>query len=130
MNRTERTRSSRKQPVKMTQRHLYRIVQELSSVRINRDAAIKEKNGVILLKLEEKNKRWIEHFKDTLNQSASESLFDLETEAAQRDLQATMDKITEEESTKAVKALESNKVVRLDQTAELLKSGDKMSQKC
>ena len=47
---------------------LYRIVRELTGARSNANVPIKDKNGKTLLTKEEQDARWIEHFKETLNQ--------------------------------------------------------------
>ena len=49
-------------------RTLYRIIRDLTGSKSGGNAPVKDKNGKILVSEEEQNRRWMEHFKETLNQ--------------------------------------------------------------
>ena len=85
---------------------LYRIVRELTGTSSNPNVPIKDKDGNMLVSAEEQDKRWMEHFQETLNQPAPENLFDFSSE--QRNMYTTplvirQDRIEENETWRAVK---------------------------
>ena len=47
---------------------LYRIVRELTGNRSNSNVPIRDKNGRLLSNSDEQNQRWLEYFRDILNQ--------------------------------------------------------------
>lgn len=49
---------------------LYRIVQELSGAPSGRGVPVKRKDGRFLTTAEEQDQRWVQHFKEILNQPA------------------------------------------------------------
>ena len=108
-------------------RALYRIVRELTGVRSNSSMPVRDKNGKTLITSDEQEKRWVEHFRETLNQPAPTALFDFDTESADTGtlFQVCEDPITENETKDAIKALKNNKAGGLDEIpAELLKFGE------
>ena len=61
-------------------RTLYRISKELGGNGTISNAPIKDKNGRILQTEEEQNERWVEHFKEILNQPEPTETFDFPEE--------------------------------------------------
>ena len=84
---------------------LYRIVRELTGTRSNSSVPIKDKSGRILLSDVEQDERWMEHFRETLNQTSPTDThsFDQVTDVVQ--LQVPEDEITENETAEAVKIM-------------------------
>lgn len=82
---------------------LYRIVKELIGTRSNINALIRDKNGNILLTKEEQDQRWVEHLRETLNQSEPKSTFAFNPSYFSQELQVKMDKITVDETEQALK---------------------------
>ncbi|XP_035772278.1 uncharacterized protein LOC118456011 [Neolamprologus brichardi] len=88
----------------------------------NANVPVKDKNGKLLLAQEEQNKRWAEHFQETLNQP--EPTTNSKAEASQDELGVNTGRITIEEVKIAIKSLKNNKAAGLDEIpAELLKHG-------
>ena len=68
--------------------------------------------------------RWVEHFREVLNQPTPAALFDLEGEPTTMQLDISGSEITTQEVKKAINKLKNNKAAGLDEvTAELLKHG-------
>ena len=82
---------------------LYRIVKDLSGSENNTKVPIKDKNGIKLLTDEEQTNRWVEHFKEVLNQPHPQTLYDLEEETADQSLNDSLDEFSIEEVTTAIK---------------------------
>ena len=61
---------------------LYRIVRDLSGSQSNSNVPIKDRNGKVLLTIEEQTNRWVENFKEVLNQSHPKTLHDFDRETA------------------------------------------------
>ncbi|KAK1798816.1 hypothetical protein P4O66_007096, partial [Electrophorus voltai] len=103
---------------------LYRIVLELTGAWGNSSAPIKNKDGVFLLTREEQDARWVEHFKETLNQSTPANTYDFGATPPPPDLVVSLDLITIEETKVAIRTLKANKAPGLDEIApEMLKHG-------
>ncbi|KAK1786645.1 hypothetical protein P4O66_003083 [Electrophorus voltai] len=100
---------------------LYRIVRELTGAWSNSSAPIKNKDGVFLLTREEQDARWVEHFKETLNQPTPANTYDFGATLPPPDLVVNLDLITIEETKVAIRTLKANKAPGLDdkQTAKL-----------
>uniref|UniRef100_A0A914WUK6 Reverse transcriptase domain-containing protein n=1 Tax=Plectus sambesii TaxID=2011161 RepID=A0A914WUK6_9BILA len=87
-------------------------------------ACIKYKAGNPLLKKDGQEKRWVEHFKDTLNQPAPTVTFDSAALEPVEEFPANLGPITKEETKMAVHLLKNGKAAGLDEVApELLKHG-------
>ena len=103
---------------------LYRIVRELTGAHSYSSAPIKDKSGNLLLTKEEQDARWIEHFKETLNQPSPHATFDFAAISTSEELDVDGGNITAAETIKAIQAMKNNKAAGLDEiTAELLKYG-------
>ena len=90
----------------------------------NSNVPIRDKHGRILVDKEEQNARWIEHFKDTLNQPNPSLLYDFITEHIPEELPVTTEAIGTREVQLTVKALKNHKAAGLDQIiGELLNHG-------
>ena len=101
---------------------LYRIIKDLTGTQSNSNVPIQDKNGRTLATEEEKNKRWVEHFQEVLNQPEPPSTFDFTNLIGRPLLKVILGKITKKEVRKAIKALKKNKTAGIDQIfAELLK---------
>ncbi len=101
---------------------LYHIVRELTGARSNSNVPIKDKNEKIPLAKEEQDARWIEHFKETLNQPPPTATYVFDTSTHAADLEVNQGEITAMEIITAIKSLKNNKAPGLDQiTAEMLK---------
>ena len=94
----------------------------------NLNVPIRDKHGRTLIDKEQQNARWVEHFKETLNQPIPSLLYDFTTEHVPEELPVTTETIGAMEVQLAVKALKNHKAAGLDEiTGELLKHGeDKM----
>ena len=105
-------------------RTLYKIVKELTGGGRNSAVPVKGKDGNVITTSEEQHQRWIEHFKDVLNQPDPESPMDFGSEPKQESLQVDTGDISEDEVKRAVARLKNNKAAVADLiTAELLKHG-------
>ena len=93
---TERKRNRRSSQQKQ-RKTLYRIVRGLTGSGSNTNTPIRNKNGKLLLTKEEQDARWIEHFEKTPNQPNPTTTFDFSTFAAAKEVEATLDMITEAE---------------------------------
>ena len=90
----------------------------------NSNTPAKDKNGKALLTKEEQDARWIEYFKETLNQPNPTTTFDLSTFTTISEIEANLGTILETETRKAIKMLKNNKTAGLDEiSAELVKHG-------
>ncbi|KAK1804513.1 hypothetical protein P4O66_020515, partial [Electrophorus voltai] len=103
---------------------LYCIVRELTGAWSNSSAPIKNKDGMFLLTREEQDVRWVEHFKETLNQPTPANTYDFGATPPSPDLVVNLDLITIEETKVAIRTLKANKAPGLDEIApETLKHG-------
>ena len=103
---------------------LCRIVRDLSGSQSNSNVPIKDKNGKVLLTIEDETNRWVEHFKEVLNQPHPETLHDFDRETTGEQLYANLENFSKEEVTAAVNKLKNNKAPGLDNiTSEMLKNG-------
>ena len=92
----------------MILKNLYRMVRDLSGSQSNSSVPIKNKNGKVLLTIEEQTNRWVEHFKDVLNQPHPETLHDFDRETGDEKLDVSLENFSEE-VTAAVQKLKNNK---------------------
>ena len=103
---------------------LYRIVRDLSGSQSNSNVPIKDRNGKVLLTIEEQTNRWVEDFKEVLNQSHPKTLHDFDRETADEQLDVNLEIFNEEEVTVVIQKLKNNKVPGLDNiTSQMLKNG-------
>uniref|UniRef100_A0A914XEZ9 Reverse transcriptase domain-containing protein n=1 Tax=Plectus sambesii TaxID=2011161 RepID=A0A914XEZ9_9BILA len=104
---------------------LYQIVREVSGSSMGRGIPIKDRNGQTLLTQEEREKRWVEHFSQVLNQPAPTADFDPGILVPAPDLPVKLDQITADKTKKAMKALKRGKAAGIDCILpELIKIGD------
>ena len=97
---------------------------EMAGTASNLNVPIRDKHGRTLIAKEEQNARWLEHFKETLNQPNPSLLYDFTTEHIPEELPVTTEAIEAREVQLAVKAFKNHKTAGLDQiTGELLKHG-------
>ena len=107
---------------------LYRIIRDLNGSQSNSNVPIKDKNGKVLLTIEEQTNRWVEHFKEVLNQPHPEILHDFDTETADKQFDVSLENFSEENVTAAVQKLKNNKAPGLDNIiSEMLKNGGECS---
>ena len=103
---------------------LYRIVRDLTGIRNNSNVPIKDKQGQVLLTTEAQDSRWVEHFKEILNQPEPPSTFDFTKENRAAPLDVQTSEITREETLEAIGALKNNRAAGWDEiTGEMLKHG-------
>ncbi|KAE9546525.1 hypothetical protein FO519_010263, partial [Halicephalobus sp. NKZ332] len=103
---------------------LYRIVRELTGSKNISNVPIKNKNGITLLTNEEQDSRWVEHFREILNQPIPPVTHIFDTSPQVEDLEVEQGEITETEVSEAVKALKNNKAPGIDGiTSEMIKAG-------
>ncbi|KAJ8408520.1 hypothetical protein AAFF_G00259340 [Aldrovandia affinis] len=82
------------------------------------------KDGRALLSDEEQEARWVEHFREVLNQPTPPTLFNLDQEPPAPTLNITSDEISGIEVDRAIKSLKNNKVPGPNEVStELLKHG-------
>ena len=75
----------------------------------------------------EQAERWIEHFREVLNQPTPTDLFDFSGGPARIHLDITEGEITQQEDRRAISKLKNNKAAGLDGiAAELLKHGKEL----
>lgn len=91
-------------------------------------STIEEQWGLFsLLSDEELEARWLEHFREVLNQPTPPTLFNLGQEPPAPTLGITSDEISGTEVARAIKSLKNNKAPGLDEVcAELLKHGQEV----
>ena len=77
---------------------LYRIARDLSGSQSNSNVPIKDKNGKVLLTIEEKTNRWVEHSKNVLNQPHPETLHDFDGETSDEQLDVILDNFSRSHS--------------------------------
>jgi len=103
---------------------LFSVVRELTGAKSNSNVPVKDKSGKTLLTAEEHNARWVEHFKEVLNQPEPLITYDFNTFPVPEELPSSLQNITEEETQRAIKSLKNNKAAGCDEiSAELLKFG-------
>ena len=106
---------------------LYKIVKDLTGSNTSSTIPIKDKSGVVLTTSEKQKERWVEHFKEVLNQPTPSRVFDFEHETMQPELLVSTDDISENEVEDAVKRLKNGKAAGDDHiAAELLKHGGRI----
>ena len=104
---------------------LYHIVRELGNSRNVSNVPIKDRNGNVLMREEEQEARWIEHFQSVLNQPSPCTTFTPDQYAEEvHTLDVNEEAITPHEVQQAVTSLKNNKAPGIDEvSAELLKHG-------
>jgi len=101
---------------------LYSVARQLTGV--NSNVPMKRKDGRMLLTEEEQNVRWMEHFKEVLNQPEPTIELDTDNSDASKELEVNMTDITAEEVTRAINSLTNIKAPGIDEiSAEMLKHG-------
>ena len=89
---------------------LYKIVRDLTGSFNGHGAPVKDKAGKPLLKKEDQEKRWIEHFSETLNQPDPTATYDASIlTPPEADLLVDLGPISEDESTIAIGLLKNGK---------------------
>ena len=87
-------------------------------------AGRKDKHGKVLSSEEEQNHRWIEHFREVLNQPDPPSFLNFDSYEVMQPLEVNIDEIGITEVLKAIKTLKNNKTPGIDNiTPEVLKHG-------
>ena len=120
----EKIKEAEKAAQKNDTKTLYRIIKDITGTQSNTNVPIQDKKGKILGTEEEQNKRWVEHFKEVLNQPDPPTTFDFSNFELRPLLKVTLGKISKKEVRKAIKALKNNKAAGIDLIfAELLKYG-------
>ena len=72
----EKIKEAEKAAQKNDTKTLYRIIKDITGTQSNTNVPIQDKKGKILGTEEEQNKRWVEHFKEVLNQPDPPTTFD------------------------------------------------------
>ena len=104
-------------------RTLFKVVKKITGVNSSNKVRIKDKQGKVL-SLEEQNHRWIEHFREVLNQPDPPSFLNFDGYEVMHPLEVNTDEIRITEVLKAIKTLKKNKPPGTDNiTPELLKHG-------
>ena len=93
---------------------LFKIVKDLTRVNSNNKVPIKDKHGKVLSSEEEQNHRWIEHFREVLNQPDPSSFLNFDIYEVMHPLEASTDEIRITEVLKAIKTLKNNKAPGID----------------
>ena len=102
----------------------FKIVKELTGVNSNNKVPIKDKYGKVLSSEEEQNHRWIEHFREVLNQPDPPSFLNFDSYGVMQPLEVNTGEIRITEVLKAIKTLKNNKAPGIDNiTPEVLKHG-------
>ena len=105
---------------------LYRLVKDLMGRHDCQSVPIQDKNGNTLTTPEQQNQRWIEHFREVLNQPSPTILINLDQEVPQQLLDISTDDFNNAEIGRAIMKLKNSKAASEDQiTAEMLKYGGK-----
>ncbi|KAJ8386311.1 hypothetical protein AAFF_G00175070 [Aldrovandia affinis] len=91
----EKAREAQEAAEKNEMKTLYRIVRELTSSRSSSGMPIRSKDGRALLSDEEQEARWVEHFREVLNQPTPPTLFNLDQEPPAPTLNITSDEISD-----------------------------------
>ena len=81
------------------------MVRQLTGANRNSNVPAKSKDGRMLLAEEEQNARWMEHFKEVLNQPEPTIELDMDNSDASEELEVNMTDITAEEVTRAINSL-------------------------
>uniref|UniRef100_A0A7I4Z1I1 Reverse transcriptase domain-containing protein n=1 Tax=Haemonchus contortus TaxID=6289 RepID=A0A7I4Z1I1_HAECO len=100
------------------------IVNELigSSKKVN--LPINDSNGRLLLNADEQKERWLEHFRNILNQPEPQRTYCSEGMESANELEVDVGSITPEETIEAIRCLRSGRASGIDEIpAELLKAG-------
>ena len=102
----------------------FKIVKKLTGVNSNNTVPIKDKQGKVVSSSVEQIQRWVEHFREVLNQPAPPSFLNFDNYEVMHPLEVNTDKIRITETSKAIKILKNIKAPGIDNiTPELLKHG-------
>jgi len=99
-------------------RMLYSVVRQLTGVNSNSNIPVKSKDGRMLLTEEEQNTRWMEHFKEVLNQPEPTIELDMDNSYGSKELEVNMTDLTAEEVTRAINSLTNNKARALTKSQQ------------
>uniref|UniRef100_W6NBN1 Endonuclease-reverse transcriptase HmRTE-e01 n=1 Tax=Haemonchus contortus TaxID=6289 RepID=W6NBN1_HAECO len=103
---------------------LYRIVRELTANRNNSNVPIRDKNGRLLSNSDEQNQRWLEYFRDILDQPSPSTTYCFDNTDPVEQLEVNTGYITKEEVSAAIECPKNRKSSGLEEiSAELLKAG-------
>jgi len=69
---------------------LYSVVRQLTGINSNSNVPVKSKDGRMILTEEEQNARWMEHFKEVLNQPEPTIELDMDNSDASEELEVNM----------------------------------------
>ena len=103
---TEAEEAAKKNDSKM----LFKIVKELTGVNSKNKVPIKDKQGKVFSSEEEQNQRWIEHFREVLNQPDPPSFLNFDTYEATHPLEISTDEIRVTEVLKAINTLKTTRL--------------------
>ena len=100
-------------------------MRELGNSKDSSNVPIKDSNGNVLLREEDQEDRWIEHFQSVLNQPSPSTTFDLDGLVDETNpLDVSVREITTVEVKNAVLSLKNNEAPGIDElSAELMKHG-------
>lgn len=118
----EKAREAQEAAEKNNSKTLHRIVRDLTSSRSSSGVQIKSRDARALLSDEEEEARWVEHFREVLNQRTPSIHFNSDREIPAATLTVTSEDITMTEVAKVIKSLKNGKAPGLNKiSAELLK---------
>lgn len=96
---------------------LYKIVQELTSYRSSSGVPISSKDGKALLSDEEQEARWVEHFREVLNQPMPSMLFSFDQDTPASTLNVASDEITRNQGCQSNQEPQKQQGAGLDEVA-------------
>lgn len=88
---------------------LFRIVRKLTGERSGQGVPIKDKTSRPLVTKEKQDVRWVEHFRETLNQQPPEMAPRFDPDTPKHDLAVNLGDITVTETTAVIRLLKKNK---------------------